>query len=330
MSAPPAVTVVMTVYNGARYLEEAVCSILGQTLKDLELLIVDDASDDATPELLAGFAKADARVRVLTNEVNTGTCAATNRALGVARGRYIAIADADDASAPHRLQRQAAFLDDHPEVGIVSSRIRCMDPEGRPMPTQDGRPTEAATVHWTLMFRCCVAHGASMVRRSLHGQMRGYDPAYDYAFDYAFFLKASRVTQIVNLPEALLSVRIHSASVSHRFQARQFEYSLRAQQAALSAWLGRSVDQKTTQALTHLYKGTTPHAAYRAWKVLAELHRGFESRFKSDLERRPVRAHLARQRMYLVLKACRVPQIASRLLGGNFSRLPGLANLFRY
>ena len=121
MAAEPKVSVVMSVYNGAKYLREAVDAVLAQTFSQFELIIVDDGSVDGTQEILAGCS--DARIRLLRNDRNLGPAVARNRALAAARGEYIAIQDADDASAPARLATHFAYLRPHPDVVLLGSAV---------------------------------------------------------------------------------------------------------------------------------------------------------------------------------------------------------------
>ena len=116
----------MPVRDGERFVGEAVESVLGQTLADLELIVVDDGSTDSTPALLAGFARADARVRVLTQAVG-GLTSTLNAGCALVRAPLIARMDADDVALPDRLERQVAFLDAHPDVALLGGGIVLVD-----------------------------------------------------------------------------------------------------------------------------------------------------------------------------------------------------------
>jgi len=115
------VTVVMAVYNAARFLREAIASILTQTYRDFEVIVVDDASSDDSLSILHSFG--DPRMRIIRHHTNVGAALSRNDALIAARGELIAIMDADDVCAPTRLERQVAFLDVHPEVGLVGCGV---------------------------------------------------------------------------------------------------------------------------------------------------------------------------------------------------------------
>lgn len=115
----PTVSVIMSAFNAEAFLREAMDSILAQTFCDFELIVVDDASTDRTAEVLAEYS--DSRIRVIRNPSNVGVGVARNRGLRLARGKYIAVHDADDASVPDRLAQQVAYFEAHPEVGLIGS-----------------------------------------------------------------------------------------------------------------------------------------------------------------------------------------------------------------
>src|SRR5574337_356453 len=124
----PTVSVVVPAYNAAAFLRRAIDSVLGQTAVDLELLVVDDGSTDATLQLLAGYGE---RLRAIS-QVNAGPAGARNRGLALARGRYIAFLDADDWWLPEKLGRQVALLDSRPEIGFCSTGTRVVHADGTP------------------------------------------------------------------------------------------------------------------------------------------------------------------------------------------------------
>src|SRR3954468_16236127 len=127
---PPLVSVVLPVRDGAAFVADAVNSILVQTLRDFELLVIDDGSPDATPAILAQLAASDARLRVVTQS-GLGLVAALNRGLSEARSRYVARMDADDLAAPERLASQCARLEMHPDVAALGSACRVIDRNGK-------------------------------------------------------------------------------------------------------------------------------------------------------------------------------------------------------
>ena len=123
MNKTPAISLIMSVYNGEDYLREAVESVLNQTFTDWELIVINDCSTDSTADILADFAARDARVKVYPNEVNLRLPSSLNRALTIAQGKYVARMDADDICLPDRLQKQYAYMEANPDVALASCRF---------------------------------------------------------------------------------------------------------------------------------------------------------------------------------------------------------------
>ena len=205
------VSVLMGVCDGARYLDAAVTSILGQTMADLELIVVDDASTDATPEILAGYD--DPRLVVLRNERNLGLTPSLNRALGRARGSFIARQDADDRSLPGRLERQLAFLTERSDVALCGAWARFIDGSDRAAGAGHP-PSDSADLAAGLLLENKIFHGTMLARRELMDALGGYREAFRYSQDYDLFLRALASHRLANVPEELYELRFHAASIS--------------------------------------------------------------------------------------------------------------------
>ncbi len=207
----PAVTVLLPVRNGSAHLPAALESIFSQTFTDFELLVIDDGSTDATPEILR--AVKDPRLRVITNPQNIGLVPALNRGLELARGEFIARQDHDDISLPERLQKQVGYLRAHPQCVLVGTEATQTDGEGRRM-YQLLRPHGAEEIRWYLCFDNAFIHSSVMFRREVVRQeFRGYGPSY-HSEDYALWSRIARARETANLPEPLLLYREHSSSVT--------------------------------------------------------------------------------------------------------------------
>jgi glycosyltransferase involved in cell wall biosynthesis len=205
------VSVVMTLYNKGPYVIEAIRSILDGSYTDLEVVVVDDASTDEGPELVQALD--DHRVRFLPHAVNTGRAAAANRGFLAAQGSYIAILDADDISQPERLARQVAYLEAHPEVGVVGSAAQQVGAGS----VLSRWPAEDEECRAKLLFGDPVLYGTCMFRRHLvteHGAR--CDEAWRFpGMDYLFLLGVSRFTRYANLQEPLLLYRIGPQNMRH-------------------------------------------------------------------------------------------------------------------
>ncbi len=227
----PAVSVVMPVRNGAAYLRESVASIQAQAVGDFELLIVDDGSDDATPALLASFA-ADPRIRIF-HQPPQGIVVALNSAIAQARAPYLARLDADDRARPDRLGKQFAFMEAHPEIGLLGTWAEVIDGAG----TRVGRltpPADPARLARVLERTNPFVHSSLMMRTALVRRLGGYRSAFRAAEDYDLWLRMAEAAGVANLAEDLTQYRRHAASQSQRDAVRQ-SFSTRLAQRAAAA-----------------------------------------------------------------------------------------------
>lgn len=208
----PTVSVVMPVYNAGRWLRTAVDSIFGQSLRSLELIAVDDGSSDASPAILQAAARTDARVRVI-RQPHGGLIAALNRGLAAARAPLVARLDADDVAHPTRLQRQADYLSQRPDVGLVGGWALEIDAQGR---VRGRRMPETApnALKRLLPKNNPIIHSSVMARTDLLRGLGGYRAAFHTAEDYDLWLRVSEVAAIANLPAFLVSYRMHGGGIS--------------------------------------------------------------------------------------------------------------------
>jgi glycosyltransferase involved in cell wall biosynthesis len=214
----PQVTVLMAVHNGAKYVDQAVGSILNQTFTDFEFLIVDDGSSDDTPKCLASYN--DQRVRIVRNPTNIGLTRSLNRGLQLARGALIARQDVDDVSHPERLRTQVEFLQHEPDVVVLGAQARYIDAAGRikhaaPWP----KPTSPLAVQWQLLFEGPFIHTSVMYRKAVvWDELNGYDESFATSQDFELWLRIrNRGHLMQNLPSTLVDFRIHDESVSTRY-----------------------------------------------------------------------------------------------------------------
>ena len=204
MTQSPAVSVLMSVRNGAPWVRNAVLSVLGQSAGDLELIVVDDGSTDDTGAVLASFA--DPRLRV-ERRAPEGLTRALNRALALARAPLVARLDADDVALPERLACQRAFLDGRPDVGLLGTGAREVDAAGRLVRVVS--PPAGDEALRRALIRCNpFVHSSVMMSREAVERAGGYDPALAVAQDYDLWMRMSRITRMANLPEALVVRRL--------------------------------------------------------------------------------------------------------------------------
>jgi glycosyltransferase involved in cell wall biosynthesis len=210
----PLVSVVIAVHNESRFLGEAVESILRQTLRDLELVVVDDASTDGTSQALDDMD--DPRVVVVRNSRRLGLAASLNAGLDRASGRYVARLDGDDVALPHRLERQVRRLARGAGTAVVGSAVVDVDEHGARGATHV-MPAGAAALRWHALFSSPFFHPTVLVNRELldvHGLR--YDATFDESEDYDLWTRLFAYADGENLAEPLVLKRVHSAQASLR------------------------------------------------------------------------------------------------------------------
>jgi glycosyltransferase involved in cell wall biosynthesis len=198
----------MSVYNGERYLREAIDSILNQTFRDFEFIIVDDGSTDSSPEIIRAYD--DERIRLIRNERNVGLTASLNEGLDQSRGEYVARMDCDDVSLPERLARQVAFMDARPGVGASSTWALDIDAEGNVLRR---RKTLTGAQLDNFYWRTPLIHPSAIIRFSQFKDLR-YDERIRYAQDYDLWLRIKERSNLANLAECLLLYRVHDESIT--------------------------------------------------------------------------------------------------------------------
>lgn len=230
--ASPRVSVLMPCYNGEAFVEEAIRSILDQTLADFEFIIVDDGSTDGSPLIIDAWRQADRRIRVLTKP-NGGIVSALNFGLEACRGQYVARMDADDIALPERLAFQADYLDRSPGCVLVGgSSVDEMPPTANSVRASGGR--HAATDLSVFPPRIAVAvHPLVMFRRDVVMGIGGYSADYPHAEDYDLFIRLAAHGTIDNPPEDLLFYRRHDDAVSVRHVDVQEDAAVQAELDAL-------------------------------------------------------------------------------------------------
>ncbi|MBA3566044.1 MAG: glycosyltransferase, partial [Actinobacteria bacterium] len=225
MSPGPLVSVLLAVSNGEQHLRAAVESVLRQTVSDLELIVVDDGSRDATPELLS--AVDDARLRVLRNDERRGLAASLNRGLDEARGRYVARLDADDVAFPRRLERQLQRMVSGSQVAVAGSAVLDLDASGRPG-TLHLMPSGSVAVRWAALFSSPFFHPSVLVDREVlerHGLR--YDSEYLESEDYDLWTRLLVHGEGDNLRAPLVLYRVHPGQASQARRSIQRDFQRR-------------------------------------------------------------------------------------------------------
>jgi len=223
----------ITVFNEERWIAAALLSLLGQSLRDIEIIVIDDGSTDRTAEILDSFD--DDRLRILHRN-RSGRAASLALAATLAEGKYLANLDADDEAFPERLERQVTFLEKHLDHGWVGSGEEREDSQRNEHVTRLYPETDAAIRRQAAK---CIpyCHSAVMFRRELVLGGVNYDPAQKYLIDFEFFLRVAQRCKVANLPDVLVKRRLRNESYF------QTNFTRARQNARLALLCGKAIRQ---------------------------------------------------------------------------------------
>ncbi len=207
----PLVTVLMTVYNAEAHLEAAVKSVLDQTYKDFEFLIINDASTDLTLDIIYSFR--DDRIVVFNNEKNLGQTASLNVGLRHAKGKYIARMDADDISYHDRLEKQVEFMKKYPDCAVVGSDMDIIDINGNKKGVQKF-PKTFSEIFLSIFYATPISHISALMKGDIILRIGGYDEDFKVVQDYDLWSRLIRAGyKLMNLKKTLVAGRVHENSV---------------------------------------------------------------------------------------------------------------------
>lgn len=240
----PVVTVLMSVYNSEAYLREAVESMLNQSFKEFEFIIINDTSTDSSLEIIESYD--DSRIKIIHNPENIGLTRSLNKGLKLARGKYIARMDADDVSLPDRLEKQVRFMEDNPEIGICGTWYK--------VPAKNKivqHPIFHQGIITALFKDNAIGHPTSILRKEV---ITRYNLFYNERFlasqDYDLWVRAANVTLLANIPEVLVLYRLHDKQVSSLKKRNQKEHAFEAKLPLIK----RLLDGQFTNKEHELYK----------------------------------------------------------------------------
>ena len=246
-------TVLMSVFNGERFLKKAVGSVLSQTFSDFEFLILDDCSTDNTWNILTNFH--DSRIRLIKNSVNMGLTRALNKGLGLARGEYVARMDADDISLPERLQRQKTFLDKNRNIAMVGCWVEVIDENGQKT-KRVNFPIVPYLLRWRLLLINTFAHSAVMFRKDAALGVGGYSEKLRYAQDYDLWSRISINWDVANIPNVLVQWRFWKEGISAVQAKKQEEATKQIAKRNIGYVIGEHPDETHFECLKELYTST--------------------------------------------------------------------------
>jgi glycosyltransferase involved in cell wall biosynthesis len=235
----PEVSTIIPVYNQERYLREAIDSVLAQTYHDREILVVDDGSTDATPEIIGSYGP---RIRAF-RKANGGGASALNLGIRQANGRWIGWLSSDDLWEPSKLARQMEALREMPDAGLIYTDVILIDADGRQHERQSFPCPPTQQERLVQMARRCFINGSSvLIRRDVFDHVGLFDERDRLTPDYDLWLKIVRDYNILHVPEALVRYRVHPGQTSARREAmehssrRVASRALRRMRPTLGAW----------------------------------------------------------------------------------------------
>lgn len=219
----------MAVYNGMPYLKSAVESILAQTFKNFDLIIVDDASTDKSLKYLKSLK--DKRIILLRNIKNLGLAASLNQGLKSAAGDYIARMDADDISLPKRLEIQLNFMTKNPDIDICGTWVDKINSAGKVI-GETKYPQEDKSIKKLLAWQPAIVHPTFFAKSKFFKDLKNYDPKFDYAEEYELLMRAKNRFKMANIPQKLLQWRLWNNRRSRKSWDRMERVDLQIKQLA--------------------------------------------------------------------------------------------------
>jgi glycosyltransferase involved in cell wall biosynthesis len=242
----PLVSVLLPVYNAESYVAEAIESILNQTYKNFEFIIVNDDSSDRSEEVIFSFS--DERIRYYRNEANLGLIGTLNKSIGLSSGKYLARMDNDDICLPERLAKQVAFLEAHSEVGVLGTAFYNIDKAGE-ISSETAFPSQHILLCWSLCFFSPLAHPTVMMRRELVQREGGYKDGIVHCEDYDFWYRLSNKTKLSNLQDVLFKLRKHEMNSSSLFDTTQFNNSIIVSRKMISHLIKEDISEDLVRNL---------------------------------------------------------------------------------
>lgn len=250
----PEISVLMSVYNtNCKYLCEAIDSILCQTFKDFEFIIIDDGSNHENKELLSKYCHKDTRIMVITNEHNMGLTKSLNIGLNLARGKYVARMDADDISRPERLEKQYMFMNNNADVIVSGGLVKSIGNKKKTL-----APVEETDIMRMrmLFYNCIFAHPTAFINMSKLNKIGvRYDEKIKKAQDYMFWANCLSCGRIALLPDIILDYRMHNEQTTMANSSEQEKSAIYVQSYLLKRYLNINLDEQDLQIHYSMAKG---------------------------------------------------------------------------
>lgn len=219
----PKISVIMTAYNSSKHIDEAILSILNQTFKEFELIVVNDCSTDNTAEIVSGYSQKDSRIILLNNPVNLQPALSRNKAINIAKGEYVAILDSDDVALPNRFKEQYYYLEKNPDIVLAGCDAEIIDDDGKIL-ERKYLPKNPDEIKFILLLRNPFIHSGILVRKKAILEF-GYSNDHLHSEDYKLYSDLIKKYKITNLGNILIKYRQSTGSVTLEPKSRQIQLS---------------------------------------------------------------------------------------------------------
>jgi len=234
----PEISTIMTVFNGQSFIGKTIESILDQTFRDFELIIINDNSTDNTRQIIERYSQKDNRIISINNPENYGTFISANLGLKNARGIYVARSDSDDISHPTRFEKQIDFLKRHDDIGLLGTNGFHIDEKNRII-YPFSHFNDDLNIRWGNLFNSQFIHSSIMFRRSLILQAGMYREEFKYAQDYEFSSRLLNYTKSANLHERLIFWRKSGGTISAQKKSEQLKLGTQIAMDNINQLLGK-------------------------------------------------------------------------------------------
>ncbi len=266
----PSVSVLMAVFNGGPLLEDSIRSVVGQTFRDWEMVVVDDASTDGTRALVESWSLKDPRIRLIGNGRNKGQTPCLNQGLRECRGVWVARQDADDLSHPERLGAQISLLGRHSETVLLGTQGILVDADGKRVGLLDV-PCDPEGIAWSFPFLNPFLHTSVVFHRETVTAAGGYDENFHIAQDYDLWARLAASGRTANLPARLVSYRHAETSLSKTGREVAFEEADRVSTREAQRLLGRAWTGDEARLAGDFRRGLAASERQDFWKMVERL-----------------------------------------------------------
>jgi len=272
----PLISVIMPVYNEERWLDQSISSILNQSFRDFEFIILNDASKDCSIDIINKYLSVDSRIKLFNNRENYGLVKTLNKGIDLARGKYIARMDADDVSFPERLNIQIRFLKQNPEIQFVGTGSEVTNDSGERLKTDNTKYVPPILVKWCLIFKNVFTHGSIMCQSEML-KKNSYAQWAANGEDYELWARLKDNYRMSIIPDILYRRRSHANNISHKNSKslRKIGYTISNMQ--MERYLGKNYDKSLSGYLINckLKKNRDFKSLVKAILLLNELLRRF-------------------------------------------------------